>query len=140
MNLATFTGQVVEFSASASGNATPTRTIPLTGIPFGVAVDGSGQVYVSSDTLQTNVLAQVLAFGVSSSTPVRTFTFTGNNTIVAGLQVDAAGNIYTLAQMSGTTSTFAIDKITSSQSGTGTPAAQMTSTVLSNPATFLSIR
>ena len=88
---------IAVYAATASGNATPTRTITgcNTGLngPFGIARDAAGNFYVANHLSST---ITVYAAGASgNSTPIRTIA--GANTGLSdpnGIALDAAGNLY----------------------------------------------
>ena len=101
-------GSVLVFSANASGNVAPIRTITGVGTaqfygPSGIAIDATGNLYVASYLIATSSPAQpssifVFAPGTTGfGTPLNTIT--GPATGLAGvgsMQFDRAGNLYVL--------------------------------------------
>ncbi len=88
---------ITVYAATASGSATPTRTITgcSTGLngPFGIARDAASNLYVANHLSST---ITVYAAGTSgNSTPIRTIA--GASTGLSdpnGIALDAAGNLY----------------------------------------------
>src|SRR5438445_7401690 len=87
---------ITVYAAGASGDATPTATITgfNTGLsaPFGIALDGAGNLYVANVTGSITVYA---AGTSGDATP--TATIAGGNTGLSapfGIALDGAGNIY----------------------------------------------
>lgn len=97
--------EVLVYAASSAGAASPVRTI-MTGQPpadmvGAMAVDASGQIYVTDDLKGTVDVFPAGADG--SSTPTRTIqwnaaTFRGINS----LAIDGSGNLYILGYVEGT--------------------------------------
>lgn len=90
-------GNVAVFSATANGSGAPTQLITssiLTG-PVGVAVDSSGNMYVSNEVATNNVSTgaiYVFAKGATgNATPIREIT---SPNVFFGIALDASGNIY----------------------------------------------
>jgi hypothetical protein len=90
------------FAPAATGAATPYRFIQgsLTQItnPTGIAVDGSGNIYVANGTATTG---SVLVFGPSATgnvAPTRVITGTNTTPLInpTGISLDASGNLYVL--------------------------------------------
>ncbi|GAC1405179.1 MAG: hypothetical protein NVSMB64_09590 [Candidatus Velthaea sp.] len=88
-------GNILVFPSTANGNIAPSRIITSSAIsqPYGVAVDGSGKIYVANETG-----ASVAVFAASAngaSTPVALIA--GSNTDLqspVSVAVDGAGKIY----------------------------------------------
>jgi hypothetical protein len=95
----TIANDVLQFPAASSGTATvPSVTIPLsTLVPTGVAVDGSGLLYVAGDDDVTGLPSvNVYAAGATSgATPLRTLTPNAAFEPV-GVAVSSAGQAYVL--------------------------------------------
>ena len=93
-------GDVYVYSSTASGAATPTRIISgsLTQLneSEGIAVDGSGDIYVASAIINgSNATGAVYVFSSTANgnvAPVRTIT--NANGLFLGEGIDAGGNIY----------------------------------------------
>jgi hypothetical protein len=90
---------VLAFSAASSGSsAVPSATIPLsTLVPTGVALDGSGLLYIAGDDDTTGIPSvNVYAAGAASgAAPLRTF-LTNPAFEPIGITVSAAGQAYVL--------------------------------------------
>src|SRR6266571_2890268 len=97
-----FGSSITVYAAGASGNATPTATIAggNTGLslPFGVALDGAGNIYVANSGGNITVDGSITVYAAGASgnaTP--TATIAGGNTglsIPQGIALDGTGNIY----------------------------------------------
>jgi hypothetical protein len=90
------TQAVVVYPADASGNATPLRTLAVTGLAqiLDIAVDAVGNVYVagySGNGDNTIAVYSPEASGLAA-VPTRTVSFPNSN--VYGVAVDAAGDIF----------------------------------------------
>ncbi len=88
--------QVLEFAAGANGNVAPTSALTLASgeLVQGVAVDASGQIYVSGILISQAAVIQVFTAGASgAATPVRTITLPNGADPVA-LAVDASGQLF----------------------------------------------
>jgi hypothetical protein len=87
--------QILELATGANGNVAPTSSLTLASgeLVQGVAVDASGQIYVSGILeSQANVI-QVFAAGASgTATPVRTITVTSGDPVA--LAVDPSGQLF----------------------------------------------
>jgi DNA-binding beta-propeller fold protein YncE len=109
-------GAVVTFPLNATGNQTPTLVIPSGATSFdtiygpqGIAVDASGNVYVSSDAgPQTNTVS-VFAPGATT----QSYAITGGGSFCApeGLQFDGSGNLWVANQCQGGSNAYAINKV-----------------------------
>ena len=90
------TNSITVYAPGASGNPTPTATIAggNTGLsPFGIALDGAGNIYVTN--LALNSITVYVAGASGNATP--TATIAGGNTGLSlpfGIALDGAGNIY----------------------------------------------
>jgi len=112
---------ITVYAAGASGNATPTATIAggNTGlnVPFGIALDGAGNIYVANNGAN-NII--VFAAGASGdATP--TATIAGGNTGLTGpfgIALDGAGNLYVTNHGSDSVTVYA-----AGASGNATPTA-----------------
>jgi hypothetical protein len=144
-------GLIAEFAKGATGNATPTRTITVSGYAFyGLAFDSSGNLYASESSFTGANAAYIAEFSATASgaaTPTKTITVaapTGNVLIVADIRLDKVNNIYAVvaqaASISATTANYSVAAYGPSSSGTGAAADQFTSTSLSNAAPSLAIR
>lgn len=85
------------FSAGSNGNVAPVETIagPATGLasPFGVAVDGSGHIFVANNGNST--VTEYAAGATGNAAPIATIS--GSSTTLSGptgIAVDRVGNIY----------------------------------------------
>lgn len=129
-------GTLLEYSATASGAATPLKQIygSATGIvtPVGVAVDSAGMVYVASRTGYNVYQGTILAFASSANgnaTPTRTIT-APTNYFFNGVAVDSSLNVYATQEQDGaqvSAPNAKIVKFAAGASGTATPATTITS-------------
>jgi hypothetical protein len=90
-------GSVAVYSATANGTATPVQLITssvLTG-PVGVAVDSSGDIYVSNEVptedFATGAIYVFAAGATGSATPIRQIT---SPSVFFGIALDSSGDIY----------------------------------------------
>lgn len=90
-------GSVTVYASGATGNATPTRTIAGSNtaldVPDGIALDGSGRVYVSN--VLSNSITVYAAGATGNASP--TNTIAGSNTGLsqpAGIAFDATSRLY----------------------------------------------
>jgi hypothetical protein len=121
-------GEVYVYSSTASGAATPTRIISgsLTQLneSEGVAVDGSGNIYVASAIVSgSNATGAVYVFSSTANgnvAPIRTIT--NANGIFLGEGIDAGGNIYLSLDTITAPYTGAIVRYGPGVSGAATPA------------------
>src|SRR6266581_3396605 len=120
-------GIITVYAAGASGNATPTATIAgsNTGLngpfgPYGIALDGGGNIYVTSPSLNS---IMVYAAGASgNATP--TATIAGGNTGLSfptGIAFDGGGNIYVTSPHVNSITVYA-----AGASGNATPTTTIT--------------
>src|SRR6266566_72643 len=129
-------GGITIFAAGASGNATPTATIegPAIiglGVPFGIARDGAGNIYVTSN-INDQAFITVYAAGASgNATPTATIAGrTAGLTSALGIALDGVGNIYVTDENSSSITVYA-----AGASGDATPVATIAggNTGLSGP-------
>jgi sugar lactone lactonase YvrE len=143
-------GQILEFATAANGNVAPIRTITTgTNIFYGIAVDASGNIFAAEDNTNGTAPALIAEFSPTASgaaTPTKTITVSGTTpSIFGGLRIDSVGNLYGLLDTevgSGSTATnsFSVVAIGPNASGNIAPAAQLTSSSLSNPSGQIAIR
>jgi hypothetical protein len=114
---------ITVYAAGASGNATPTATIAggNTGLngPFGIALDGAGNIYVANGG---NAIT-VYAAGASGNAPPMA-TIAGSNTglnFPFGIALDGAGKIYVTNLSANSITVYA-----AGASGNATPTATIT--------------
>ncbi len=125
-------GNVLVFSSTATGNAAPSNTLgganTSIGIPWGVAVDSAGNLYVSSfnEPSNSSLVVQFAPGATGNATPTRTLTAVASDTL-AGLAVDALDNLYVFTQAP-TTNQMAIDIFTPDESGSTAPVESITTT------------
>jgi len=121
-----YNGAVLEFQANATGAVLPIRGIyfPYTTFVYALAVDNSGNVYVSiGNGLDTSVIEE---FSPSSPTyPIRTVDLTGTLSAVNNLCLDSAGNLYVLGFTQGPSPKFVIDAIGPNVSGASAATTTM---------------
>jgi hypothetical protein len=125
------TSSILEFPASALSSATPsnTITIPMQTTFCAVAVDASGNLYVSASTVANPTLYQVLVYAPGATgNATATRTITGFSNYVVSLAVDSTGQLYALS--GNTISVFAANA-----TGNATPVRQITgsATLLNSP-------
>src|SRR6266850_537929 len=116
-----YINSITVYAAGASGNATPTATIAggNTGLssPFGIALDGAGNIYVAN--IGNNSITVYPAGASGNATP--TATIAGGNTGLSdpfGIARDGAGNIYVANQGNQSITVYA-----AGASGNATPTA-----------------
>jgi len=119
------------YAAGASGNATPTATIPVPGNPFGIALDGAGNIYVTNISIDAIIIYAAGASG--NATPPDTIGGPGNTAgvrIPRGIALDGAGNIYVANEGNSTITVYA-----AGASGRATPMVTIAggNTGLSSP-------
>ena len=86
--------QVLIYPPGSMGNATPTRTIDVSSVPFAIAVDASGLLYVEGDGADGTPRVSVYsATATGSSAPLRTVAPAGIQ-LISALTTDASGNLY----------------------------------------------
>jgi hypothetical protein len=125
-------GDILVFSSTATGNAAPSRTLgggnTIIGIPLGVAVDSTGNLYVSSfnEPSTSSLVVQFAPGATGNATPTRTLTSVASYTL-AGLAVDSLDNLYVFTQAP-TTNQLAIAIFTPDESGGSAPAESITAT------------
>jgi hypothetical protein len=118
---------VLIFNSSASGNVPPTSTIggTLTTINAiqGLAVDSTGNLYVSNLPSGQNASPEILEFSAGSTgniAPTRTISGPATTmTSIGGLALDSAGNIYVLNDLN-------LLKFAPSATGDAAPIAAIT--------------
>lgn len=107
--LTPFGGSILEFAATASGNAVPLGALTSTTQVFeGVAVDASGNIWSVQETesgsgVLSNPSIVEFAPGTTGASPKALKTIAGSSTslaIVGGIQVDAKDNVYVTQQLS----------------------------------------
>jgi hypothetical protein len=118
-------GQIDVFASTANGNVAPTRVIAGSntglGALYGMDTDASGNLYVISLSQTATPAGTIEEFAPTASgnaTPIRIIS--GSNTsmvLVAGLHVDAVGNIYFSGSESTTTSAPYIAAFASTDAG-----------------------
>ena len=92
-------GEIVVHPPNATGSATPSRTIQLDYLPYKLAVDPTGRVYVSDlpATWTTGTPTTVSVYAPDASgeaVPLRTFVPTNLYPAISDMVADAAGNLY----------------------------------------------
>jgi hypothetical protein len=126
------TSSILEFPASALSSATPsnTITIPMQTTFDAVAVDASGNLYVSASVVTApSTLYEVLVYApgaTGAATPTRSITNFSTN--ITSIAVDSTGQLYALS--GNTISVFAANA-----TGNATPVRRITggATLLSSP-------
>src|SRR5438552_7737169 len=136
-----FGSSITVYAPGASGNATPTATIAgdNTGLsfPFGVALDGAGNIYVTNSASSvggSNSITVYAAGASGNATPAATIA--GGNTgldFPTGIALDGTGNIYVGNSGGNITVDGSITVYAAGASGSATPTATIASgnTVLS---------
>src|SRR6201999_359037 len=123
---------ILIFSASASGNVAPTRTITSTNAFVGVALDGSGNLFATIDSTTAPYSTSVVEYSSTASgaaTPVRTISGAATELSTAGgLCIDGVGNIYVANQVLGSgTSSYSLATFSATASGNAAPTALLSS-------------
>jgi hypothetical protein len=140
---------VLEFSSTANGNVAPSRVISVpSGAPTGggsyygytlaIATDTAGNVYLAGYTFTFTLnqtawsIIEVAAGSSGTVTPLKTITVeSGGSTLnlypSSGLRVDAAGNMYFVAQDTSPHNVTYVGAYGPSSSGTQSPAVTITS-------------
>jgi len=105
------------YSATASGTATPLRTLQLTDVLqiYDIAADGAGNIYVVTG----NAIAVYPPTANGPSTPIRTINIVGPG--VYGVAIDAAGNIFASVCLDSNNTDFAIEEFAPGADGTAAP-------------------
>jgi hypothetical protein len=94
---------VLEFPANGSGSITPsnTVTVPSQTTCYSVAVDTSGNLYVSASMgTAPSVVYEILVYvsgATGSATPTRTITSSSFSTTISSIAVDSTGEVYALS-------------------------------------------
>ena len=127
------------FSPDASGAATPARSITMPFVIYGVAVDGTADVFASlqpgtPEIDNTTAMIEEFAPGANgAATPINTiqsFSPVANTDVEAGpVRVDGAGNIYTSVgpyNYSTDTASKMIYRFAPNASGNAVPSVQIT--------------
>jgi sugar lactone lactonase YvrE len=138
---------VAVFANGANGNVAPLRlpNSPRSQLanPYGIAIDGSCNMYVSDNANGTNIATGVSVYPVSANgttSPTRTFTDSTNTLPVPwGLALDPSGNVTVAYQNTGFAGSFdEIAFFAPNSSGAVVPLFQLTgdSTGLSFPASL----
>jgi sugar lactone lactonase YvrE len=93
---------VTVYAAGANGDATPTATIAggNTGLlfPYGIALDGAGNIYVTDADGTPGIYVYAAGASGNATPTARIFNFTTGPFSPLGIALDAAGNIYVADQ------------------------------------------
>jgi hypothetical protein len=140
----TVPGQIVVFDSTANGNVPPARVIAgsNTGLNtlYGMDTDASGNLYVITLSQDATTVGTIEEFGpaaTGNATPIRIIS--GSNTgmvLIAGLHVDAVGNIYFSGTSSPTSSEPHIAAFSSTDTGNISPAISFNSTTWTQASSF----
>jgi len=150
----TIPGMIFVFSATATGNVAPTRSITYATAPFyGIAVDTSGNIYTVADTTITvngtfvGTSASILEYAAGASgaaTPLKTIA--GPATALGyggGMRIDSAGNLYLINAVISSfyygTATFDVLGFGPTATGNEPPAVNFSSTAWSNAGSQLAL-
>jgi len=123
-------GNVLVFSSTATGNVAPASILSgaATGIatPSGVALDSTGDIYVTSYNQPSNssVVLEFAPGSTGNAAPIRTLTAVASYSL-SGLAVDSLDNLYVVT-LAPTNNQLAIDLFAPNQSGSVAPAATIT--------------
>lgn len=132
-------GMVAVFAAGANGMSTPTTLLDGAALeaPLGIAVDGSGRIYVSNNGSSGGQILVFAAGANGSDAPVQTIS-TATDTATArsifyGLAIDESGNLFVVHDSatfdsSGdeTGASAAIEEYAAGQTGEATPIQSIT--------------
>lgn len=133
------------FAATANGNVAPIGSLggPLTGLAAenigGIATDSTGNVYISTSTVNGGVI-EIFAPGVFGNVaPIHTISGTATQLgYLGGIQLDAVGNIYVVS----TTSTGqdpTVLKFPAAATGNVAPTLTITSSAWTYPDDYFSL-
>lgn len=133
------------FSSTQTGSAVPVRMITGSNIFGGVAVDASNNLFATTNRQGNVVLEEFSASASGAASPLNTVILGGSISLtyfVGNVRRDAAGNIYTMTQVSAgskgpnTTSMFAFSPIFSSNS---TPLSTVSTTSVTSQSLQLAV-
>ena len=94
---------VLEFPANGSGSITPSNTVtmPAQTVPGALAVDTSGNLYVSaSKGAAPSIVYEVLVYALAATgaaTPTNTITSSSFTAAISSIAVDSTGEVYALS-------------------------------------------
>ena len=136
------------FSPGANGNVAPTRTIGGANTTIdskgGLTIDASGNLYVSSTTVQSNGTStgSILVFApLASGNVAPTRTITGSSTQLGklgGIKVDSTGNIFVVSTDS-TGKNPTVLEFSDIATGNAAPTSSFTSSAWTNPDNSISL-
>jgi hypothetical protein len=109
------------YSATASGVATPIRSLQLTNVGYvsDMAVDAAGNIYVAGDFGAESAIAIYSPNANGPATPARMITFGTSN--VYGVAVDSAGDVFANVCLGCYGTNFVIEEFAPGASGAPTP-------------------
>jgi len=133
------------FAAGATGNVAPVATIggALTGLTAGniggIATDSSGNVYISTSSVNGGIIKVFAPTATGNVAPIRTIS--GSDTqlgTLGGIQLDAVGNIYVVSTTD-TGENPTVLRFAASASGNVAPTLSITSSVWTYPDDYFSL-
>jgi hypothetical protein len=141
------TGAVYVFSSTANGNVAPTRIITNpNGLFLGEAIDSTGDLYLTLDTVGTPPTGAIVEYAPGASgaaTPMRTIAGAATGLLTAGgVSVDGADDIFVsdqAANASGNGYTYSLDLFPASATGNIAPVDSFTSSSWTNAAPGIAI-
>jgi hypothetical protein len=154
-NIGETNGNILVFAAGATSADAPVLTISSpaatatsASIFYGLAVDGSGNIFAVLDSgtfdssgNETSASGAIEEFAPGATTPTKTISGSAIGFTYAGeLRVDSVGNAYVIAAtVVNNADAFSLLGFGPSATGNATPGLTITSTALSNPQTALTI-
>jgi hypothetical protein len=133
-----YSSAIAVYSSTASGSAAPMALIQGSatqlGVEYDIAVDPSGNIYVTNDTAAGTI--SVFAAGANGNVaPIRTITPASSSTF-AGIAFDSSGNLYAVENQTPASGAFpsvaSIVEFAPGATGAATPTKTITASALTD--------